>query len=217
MSEENTKERILLTAGPMFAELGFQGVTVRDICDRAGVNLASVNYYFGDKDSLYLEAVRSARQAQHSQFPSFVPDLSAPPENLLRNFVRILLNRLGVAGPTTWQVQLLVREFMQPGEACRQIVESYFRPYFEILLRIVDGLAGQRLSEEQRLKIGFSIIGQCLHYRLAQPIISMFVNQEEFERDFQLDSLVDHIVGFSIAGVRGLGQSQTSSKPIEIG
>ncbi|MFO0264418.1 MAG: TetR/AcrR family transcriptional regulator, partial [Planctomycetota bacterium] len=79
MSEENTREKILMTAGPMFAQSGYQAVTVRDICDQAGVNLASVNYYFGDKEHLYIEAVKLARESQNSQHPSYVPKLAGDP------------------------------------------------------------------------------------------------------------------------------------------
>ncbi|GAG90788.1 unnamed protein product, partial [marine sediment metagenome] len=37
----------------VFAEKGFDGATVRDICFRVGANVAAVNYYFGGKESLY--------------------------------------------------------------------------------------------------------------------------------------------------------------------
>ena len=205
MSDDSTKEKILVTAGPLFARAGYQLATLRAICNQADVNIASVHYHFGDKENLYVEAVRRARQDQESKFPFFEASRSLSPEARLRGFIRVLLSRLGIAGPTTWQVQLLVREFMRPGEACRQIVESYFRPYFEQLLTIVDGIAERELASHQRLMIGFSIIGQCLHYRLARPIISMFVNEQDFAKDFNLDALVEHISQFSLNAIRGLG------------
>jgi AcrR family transcriptional regulator len=42
------RERLLSAAGREFAERGYEAATVRDICLAAGVNLAAVNYYFGD-------------------------------------------------------------------------------------------------------------------------------------------------------------------------
>ena len=54
---DTTRERIADAAGEIFAERGFDGTTVRDICQRAGANIAAVNYYFGDKQRLYLEAL----------------------------------------------------------------------------------------------------------------------------------------------------------------
>ena len=62
MTLDSTKKKILLAAGPIFAQKGFRGATVREICDSANVNLASINYYFGDKQQLYIDTVFLARQ-----------------------------------------------------------------------------------------------------------------------------------------------------------
>ena len=47
-----TKERLLVVAGELFADRGFDSVSLRTITDRANVNLASVNYHFGSKEEL---------------------------------------------------------------------------------------------------------------------------------------------------------------------
>ncbi|MBT5382627.1 MAG: helix-turn-helix transcriptional regulator, partial [Phycisphaerae bacterium] len=56
----STREGILNAAMSVFGEHGFRGGTVRDICDRAGANVAAVNYHFHDKASLYAEVLQHA-------------------------------------------------------------------------------------------------------------------------------------------------------------
>jgi len=211
--EENTKNRILAAAGPIFARCGFQQATVREICDAANVNLASINYYFGDKQQLYIDSVILAREqrAQQFPFPSWSDDTL--PEIKLRKFVGMLLKRVVIMQTIPWQVQLLMREILNPTEACRQLVEDYFRPIFERLLRIVDELAEQPLSDLQRTQIGFSIIGQCLHYRFSAGVISLMVQEEQRDECFDWEELTNHITEFSLAAIRNLGVNATVESP----
>ncbi|MEX6725514.1 TetR/AcrR family transcriptional regulator [Parapedomonas caeni] len=53
----STREKILERALILFAERGFEAVSVRDICASIGVNHGLIKYYFGDKESLWKAAV----------------------------------------------------------------------------------------------------------------------------------------------------------------
>lgn len=47
------KEIIMNAALELFAEKGFEGTSIRDLANKADVNIAMVNYYFGSKDKLF--------------------------------------------------------------------------------------------------------------------------------------------------------------------
>jgi AcrR family transcriptional regulator len=56
--EEGTRERILRTAERLFAEHGFNGVSMRELAAEAGVNIASIGYHFENKEGLLSEVYR---------------------------------------------------------------------------------------------------------------------------------------------------------------
>lgn len=60
MSEIETREKILDAARVLFADLGYEGTSVREIAKKAEVNVASVNYYFNSKENLFLEVMKSS-------------------------------------------------------------------------------------------------------------------------------------------------------------
>ncbi len=62
ISPPTTREVILDTAESLFAQQGHDATSMRQITSAAGVNLASVNYHFGSKESL-VQAVLKRRLA----------------------------------------------------------------------------------------------------------------------------------------------------------
>jgi len=56
--EDGTRDRILKTAERLFAERGFNGVSVRELAGAANVNIASIGYHFRSKDGLLAEVYR---------------------------------------------------------------------------------------------------------------------------------------------------------------
>ena len=60
MDYNDKQLKIIETAEELFAEMGFSGTSVRDIADKADVNVAMISYYFGSKEKL-LEALFNYR------------------------------------------------------------------------------------------------------------------------------------------------------------
>ena len=195
------RERILSAAGREFAERGYASATVRDICLAAGVNVAAVNYYFGDKQRLYIESVKHAHEQRAGQVP--LPEWTAgtPPQQKLRDFVGNLLERMLGFGQPPWQVRLMMREVLHPTDACRELVEDYVRPRFELLVSILDELVDDRLSQTELRRVALSIIGQCFLYRAAGDVVGMLVPREELESHHSLAPLADHVTSYALAAL----------------
>src|SRR5881394_3293278 len=106
-----TRQRLLKAAGEVFAEQGFRRATVREICTRAGANIAAINYHYRDKEGLYTEVMQSGVATAIGKYP---PDMgleagfAAPAEQRLHAFVRSLLYRLLNEGPDSWHGKLML-------------------------------------------------------------------------------------------------------------
>jgi AcrR family transcriptional regulator len=206
MNQEETKIRVLLAAGEVFAERGFPDSTIREICRRAGANVASVNYHFQDKERLYRAVILHAHQmaVEGAPLPDWSPE--TPPETRLRDFIRTMLTRMLDTQRLPWQAQLMLREMFQPTGACQELVEEYIRPHFRILLEILDDLLPPGTAKDRRYKLAFSIVGQCMFYKLHQNMIGMLIAREELDAEFTTPQLADHIADVTLAalGIRPL-------------
>src|SRR5438876_5264982 len=91
---ETTRQRIIEAAEVVFAEKGREAASVRDILRHADVkNIAAINYHFGDKDSLYIAAVKHAHQSCCVQeFPQW--EEGTPPAAKLRDFIGTMVTRM---------------------------------------------------------------------------------------------------------------------------
>jgi AcrR family transcriptional regulator len=216
---EEPRERILRAAGQEFAERGYEAATVRDICAAAGVNVAAVNYYFGDKRRLYVESVKHAHEDRVRQLPLPEWGDEVPAERRLHDFVANLLERmLGLEQPP-WQVRLMMREVLQPTEACRELVEDYMRPHFAVLVAILADLSGGRLTEAELRRLAMSVVGQCFVYRAAGEVVAMLVPRDEFDTLHTPAALADHVTRLTLAALGAaapLGGAVRGSHPERI-
>ncbi|MCA9101894.1 MAG: CerR family C-terminal domain-containing protein [Pirellulales bacterium] len=198
---DDTQQRLLEAAGRVFADRGYRDATVREICAEADVNLAAVNYYFGDKRRLYIEAVKCAHRSMIEQVPMPEWPPETPPQERLQQFVRTLLNRMLGEKNVGWRPRLMLREVIEPTEACRELVDQYFRPHFEILLGILRQIVPADTPPQVLHQLGFSVVGQCLFYRVAGEIAGMMIGPREHAAYYSREQLADHISRVSLAAL----------------
>jgi len=121
-----TRAALLDTAISAFSSRGFDGVSVRQLEEAAGVKRGLVGYHFGDKEQLWRSAVAELFAALRDQFGARVAALAdvAPTEAAraaVRAFVRYSaahpqLNRLMMQECTgdSWRVTCIVEEHVRP-------------------------------------------------------------------------------------------------------
>ncbi len=213
-----TQARLLESAAQVFAEKGYRDATIAEICERAGANIAAVNYYFRDKETLYTEAWRLAFHrslATHPPDGGVPPD--APPEQRLRGHVASMVER--ILDPGTHEFDIVHKEHANPTGLLAEIMRESIEPLRRQLARIVRELLGQTASERDVALCQMSIMAQCMHimvrhrHHKMSPTPGPPPGPPEF--DFSVKEMTDHIIRFSLAGIRQMRRRLESGQSVE--
>jgi AcrR family transcriptional regulator len=211
--EDAARDRLLAAAQEAFAEHGFEGATVRAICAAAGANIAAVNYYYGDKETLYVEAVKAAHICAGRMDTVPAPPPGTPPVEKLRQFIREMVSRMHAPASTS-AMKLMMREMADPGRAAHVVVTEFIQPVAFALRDILRELL-PTLSEPERLMVGFSVMGQCLFYRQNRPVAELIFGKAEVDA-LTVEMVTDHVVRFTLAALGHappVGASAASTAP----
>jgi AcrR family transcriptional regulator len=135
-----TRLHILETAGQLFAERGFAEATSKEICTRAGTNMAAINYHFNGRDGLY-EAVLIEAHRQLVSVDELVSLASVPtdPRLKLRAFLTHLVE-LGSQPKAPWGFRVVLREALSPSPAMPVMIKRAVLPKAKLLRGLIGGI-----------------------------------------------------------------------------
>ena len=219
--DRSVKARIIDTAGDVFGRMGFKAATIREICRRAGVNVAAVNYHFGGKEELYRTVVTDLIARTFARYPvNDAVDAQSLPEDRLRAFIKGALRRLlspdGLSG-YPGKGQLVARELADPSPFLNDMVDEFVQPTAAVLGAIIADILGPKASRPQIQRCQISVIGQCFHYAMARPIVTRLA-AVDYSDPALIDTLTGHITLFSLAGIDAVRRTLTDGQepPVSI-
>ena len=126
----DTRERIFVAAERLFAERGFDGVSVRDIVEAAEANLAAVSYHFGSKGELLLSIFRKRTKEMNRERLTLLRDAEArnggvaPLEDALRALISPPILWRDPAGGKDTASRFITRAITEATPELRAILES---------------------------------------------------------------------------------------------
>lgn len=211
VASEQTRSRLIDAAGEMFAELGFHHTTVRQICQRAGANIAAVNYHFRDKTGLYTEVVRQSMRAAKLDAVRAAFDQNLPPEQILRAVIKARLESLRSLDLGDWHFRIFAHELAKPTPAMNVVVNEAIRPLYTRMCSLIGRMLGLSPEHEKTRLCAHSIIGQILFYAFTGPVISRLAPEMKMTAK-QIDLVADHIAEFSLAYLGQANPQRRSSK-----
>ena len=203
-SRNSTKEKILDVAEALFAEHGFKDTSLRTITSKAGVNLASVNYLFGDKKTLvravldrYLEAFMPAVQDalinlnlnESFEMADVFESLRGP----LRN-----LNDVRPNGTSRFML-LIGRGYTDVQGHLRWFITTRYSDALSLFTESVMKANPKLTQEELFWRLHFTL-GTCV-FTMASSQALLEIAENDYGKAMDAKSVVDQLIPFLAAGV----------------
>ncbi len=193
----------------VFADLGYHNATVRRICSHAGVNIALVKYYFGDKLELYSEVLRHL--ALHAPAIRTTLEKDAPAEAVLRETIKIRLRSACLGERPGWDVRILGHEIARPSPAMTRIINEVSRPIYDRLRQLIGSILHMPPGAEETVLSTHSVAGQIFFYVLASPILARLSPELKMTPE-KVNRIADHIADFSLAYLRRHGSTRGAER-----
>lgn len=209
---DGTRNKLIDSAGEVFAESGFQAATVREICSRAGVNIALVNYYFGDKLELYAEVLRQSIGASKDGLFQKALQSTAPPEAALREMILAMVHRIYRADRPGWHFRLMVHELAQPTPAMAAVIDETMRPVYKRVCGLIGAMLELPPDHDKTRLCAHSIIAQVVHYSHARQVISQLWPELVLTPE-RIAQIAAHVADFSLAYLREIAPPALKTAP----
>jgi AcrR family transcriptional regulator len=192
---------LLDVAGSVFAERGFADATSKEICARAGVNLAAVNYHFGSRDQLY-EAVLV--EAHHHLIKLEDMQAVAAADVAPRAKLRTILTRIvqrAAAPDAHWGARVVIRELLAPTQFAPTLVHKAIAPKAKVMVGIVSQILGLPPDSPGLQRGLFFVMSPCLALLMAPRAM----RQDIFPSlSGDADALAEDMLRYAEAGLAAL-------------
>lgn len=203
-----TRARILEEAGYLFAQQGFAETTSKAIAERAGADLASINYHFGNRSGLYQAVLAEAHRRVVS-----LADLSQLAERDLSPSDRLLALLEGIVGSVTaadgWHARVLAREFGSPSSHLQTLFHTEIAPKLSRVLDIISAITGLPKDDPAVLRCLLSVGAPCLMLLIGSTLPGPIQRLAQMPQG----ELVNHLHAFAMAGLAQVaGQRAESAK-----
>lgn len=194
LDEKDVKIKIMDAAKVLFARKGFEGTTVRQICDEAGVALALVSYHFGGKENVF-----------YALFDAFAPgflhaeyELENPEEDL-RAFIREFVH-LRMAEPEL--INLLQQEIILQSPRLDKL-QRYLHALWMQLRGILEAGREKGSFDFESLKHTLHfIIGTLIFTRIAPAMDDIFESEDMQGKEESAEAIAAYTTRFILNGLK---------------
>ncbi len=207
LRSSDTRERLVDAAGKIFASVGYDKASVREICRAANANISAVSYHFGDKAGLYESVVHHVMSDIIEDRKSFLSSVSESPQEVLERFVAMHADRAEKTPHRKWFKGIIMHELDSP--RCKLSLE--FREMNKQIEQKLQNAVSQLLPKGTPA-IGIalvteSLIAQCISFFKHQRFFDVHISSTQ-KRSALAQIIKKHILSFSMTGMTYLCKAE---------
>jgi AcrR family transcriptional regulator len=200
----NTKEKIVQVAEGLFAEQGFNDTSLRAITSKADVNLASVNYHFGDKKSLIRAVLNQYLEAFMPALGRALTELEQQPHHdmqaVFEAIKKPLMNLNAVRDNGASRFMLLVgRGYSDVQGHLRWFITNHYDDVLQQFITAVHRASPDLTREQLFWRLHF-VLGTCV-FTMASSQALMEIAFSDFGRAADSEVIINQLIPFLAAGV----------------
>jgi TetR/AcrR family transcriptional regulator len=201
LAPEDTRNRLIRVATALFSQRGFDGVSVKELADSAGVNVSLVSYHFGGKENLYRACLEQFGQERLAlaqrvlQPPQTVEELRFRLKLFIEEMLTAHLNQQGV-------VQIIHRECDMDLPVAQEVFRQTFLRVFGTMVEFFKSAqaVGIVRPDLDPLFIANSIFGSIKHVTQSDRISAKFFGLSISDPDYRA-KIIDHILMLNLYGL----------------
>jgi AcrR family transcriptional regulator len=192
------QQALLRAARELMAAKGSPRVTVREVAERAGVQPALVNYYFGGKEGL-LRAVASLVAGRLLERVQAGVAQEGSVEERLRS---IMHATVGILADDPYAPRLIAEQVLfGADEVIDEFVERFARRNLETIHGLLDaGREAGALREVEPMFLVPALFGSCLFFFLAAPIMRRLYGVSEITPELA-ERFADYVLDATLHGI----------------
>lgn len=189
--------RLLWEATRIFSDKGFAKASTREICHAAGLNVASIHYYFGDKAGLYRAVLCKPLEDLGEDFNQF-DEPGQPLRESLRRFMAALLCPWGQDELSTWLMRLHLREMVEPTPDYKDVMVSHIQPYHQRLVELLARHAGAVKADDALHQLAFALVAMVQDYGMSREFMQVLA-PTLLKGTRAMDRVLERLVGYGEA------------------
>jgi TetR/AcrR family transcriptional regulator, regulator of cefoperazone and chloramphenicol sensitivity len=196
----SARERLIRHATEIFAAKGFAAASTREICEAAGVNVASIHYYFGDKAGLYRETLLGPITEVIAACGPF-DDPALPFEESMRRLLGPILGRIPDDKDAAFEAQVMrlhLREILEPSGAFREVVEQTIAPAHRALSGLLARHCGLRAPDDDIHQLAFAVVAMARDYCMSREMMKLLA-PGVLSRPWAGEQILERLVGYARA------------------